>query len=214
MRGMPERTDDERGQAFALEGIIAAVIVASALILGIQAVDLEPLSSGDERTNDQLRTQVSDALDVAADAGDSYAPTDDPNALRAAATCIRREDGETVPNPAAVDPGGSTALGEILDSTLEGEFDYRIVLDYPAGAGSNDVETAVLRDTQLPDQPTVTVTRQIPLYESDKIRGNNDCGTLSGEPTLEEDRSIGFYVDNQHPDSELYAVVSLRVIAW
>lgn len=214
MRKMPEMKTDDRGQAFALEGIIAAVIVASALILGLQAVDLEPLTSGDDRTNEQLRTQVADALDVAAESGDATAPTERPNALREAVTCVRREDGETVPNPTAVDPEGSTQLGTIIDSTLDDEFNYRIVLEYPNETAANGVERTVLRETELPSQSTVTVTRRIPLYESDKIRGNEDCGELSGEPTLEEDRGLGFYVDNQDLDSELYAVVQLRVIAW
>jgi len=201
MPKMPSMKRDGRGQAFALEGIIAAVIVASALILGLQAVDLEPLTSGDDRTNEQLRTQVSDALVVA-------------NALREAATCVRREDGETVPNPAAVDPDGATQLGTILNETLDDEFTYRIVLEYPNETAANGVEQTVLRDTELPSQSTVTVTRRILLYESDKIRGNENCEQLSGEPTIEEDRSIGFYVADQHPDSELHAVVQLRVIVW
>lgn len=211
---MAPLTEDDRGQAFALEGIIAAVIVASALILGIQAVDLEPLTSGDERANEQLRTQVSDALDVAEESGDRFEPVEEPNALRGAVTCVSREDGETVPNPAAVDPEGSTALGAIFAETLDNEYNYRIALEYPNETASNGVETAVLRDTALPSQPTVSVTRQIALYDSDIIRGNEDCQPLSGNPTLEEDLSIGFYVEDQHPDSELHAVVQIRVIAW
>lgn len=203
---------NDRGQAFALEGIIAAVVVASALILGLQAVDLEPLTSGDDRSNEQLRTQAADVLAVAAESGDARAPTERPSALREAPTCVRREDGETVPNPAAVDPDGSTQLGEIFSSTLDSEFSYRVVLAYPNG--TDRIDTTVLRDTALPSQSTVTVTRQVPLYESDLIRGTSDCEPLSGEPTLEEDRGIGFYVEDQHPDSELHAVVQIRVIAW
>jgi hypothetical protein len=221
---MKEMQTDDRGQAFALEGIIAAVIVASALILGLQAVDLEPLTSGDDRTNEQLRTQVADALDVAAESGDSVAPTERPNALREAVTCVSLDEDGTgsrgprhaVPNPAAVNPEGSTQLSAILDSTLEEEFNYRIVLEYPDENASSGVERSVLRDTELPSQPTVTVTRQIPLYESDKIRGNENCETISGGITLDqgEDFDINLYVDNQHLNSELYAVVQLKVIAW
>jgi len=217
MRGTPPRpSDDERGQAFALEGIIAAVIVASALILGIQAVDIEPLTSGNERTNEELRTQVADALEVASETGERFGPADEPGALREAATCVGRdEDGNIVPNPSAADPESGAAFGSVLGASLEEDTSYRVLLEYPNASASDGVRTAVLVNESIPRIDSVTVTRQIPLYDSDKIRGTESCDTLSGEPTLEKDLSIGFYVEeDQHSDSELYAVVQIRVIAW
>jgi len=217
------------GQAFALEGIIAAVIVASALILGLQAVDIEPLTSGDERTNEELRTQVEDALELAAASETGTDPVNDPSALREAATCIRLSaagPGQTRPSPASTNPDGTAQFGAILDQTIDDEFDYRVVLEYPNASVPGGVEREILESQPadpLPTQPTVTVTRQVPLYDSDRLRGQprgnpsaGDCTVLPGTTPIGDggSGSLDFYVDDQHPDSELYAVVQIRVIAW
>ncbi len=202
-------TSDERGQAFTLEGVIAAVVIASAVILGFQAVDLAPWTSGPgDDSIDSLRGQTEDLLAVAAD--------DD--TLTRAVTCL---DGAE-PERDAYDRSSlsATELGPMLNETFyQNGFQYNVYLRYWNTTGPTRTleEVVVYPDSDNPQQVqngVISVSRRVMLYDSMPARN----GTFDCEPTVDtlENRSnaSNIYVPDAQPDSEVYNVVEVVVEVW
>lgn len=211
---------DERGQAYSIEGIIGAIVVASALVLGLQAVDIAPWA--DDTSSEQteaLRVQSQDLLDAAADR----------DALHTAVTCIDG-DGNGGPHPAVAEGSRDTdqrrdTLGTLLNRTLDNSGqEYNIYVEYQNGSTMN--RTSLTESSPSPGRSSVTATRQITLYDDDptlafddnqgqcvptRTLSNRDNVTLR-ERDLAADEDI--YIEDQHEESELYAVVKIRVVAW
>lgn len=195
--------DHSRGQAYALEGIIGAVIVVSALVLGLQVVDIAPYDSSDQQATESARLQMADTLDAAQDS----------DALRTVATCLAADD-EPHPNVASTD-GITTEFGDILANTTAESYNYQILLDYNTSSGVQTVP--VDTESPLPNQPTATVSRQVALFDSDTVYENPSCRPrvgADGEPLTLEEESGDIYIEDQDPSSELFAVVRIRVIVW
>lgn len=210
---------DTRGQAYTIEGIIGAIVIASALVLGLQAVDIAPWTEDTtDRQTESLRVQAQDVLDAA----------EDRDALRTAATCIDGDRNAT-PHPAVAAGGAAndterTVFGVLLNRTLDrNNFRYAVYLDYANATDPADVNTTALTPDRDPTRSSVAVTRQIVLFDSDPImefdadRGecvevtsgeNNTLRSRQGDP----DRDV--YVEDQNDSSELFAVVRIRVVAW
>jgi|GEM_PF-852684 len=213
-------TGTDRGQAYTLEGLIAAIILASAVLYGLQAVDVAPYTADDrsDRRLEVLRTQVSDALAVAADNG----------TLRRAVTCIDPSTGDPHPRlgqpPNAVSGGDETALGSILNATVGGtERQYIVLFDYWSPDASPPRQlTKVVYSRSGSMQLTftrepVTVTHQVPVFNSTTIRTNACNPEPSGQTVEGRATSDDLYLPYSTPassDRELYAVVTVRVIAW
>jgi len=213
---------DERGQAYTIEGIIGAIVVASALVLGLQAVDIAPWA--DDTASEQteaLRVQVQDVLEAA----------DDRDALRTAATCIDG-DGDGTPHPAVA--AGDRAsdserdqLGTLLNRSLDANgHEYNVFIEYQNNSNRADVNrTDVLVSSRSAGRSSVTVTRQVPLFDSDPtLAFDPDQGACVPTSTLSnrENVTLGasdnpteeIYIQDQHESSELYAVIKIRVEAW
>jgi len=192
----PMKHSRHRGQVFALEGIIAALVIVGALVLGLQAVDTAPWNDEERERGGDLRTELDDTLALAEDRG----------ALREAVTTVDRDG-----NPRPVVPGADTqiAFDRILDNTTAVRSDLRVEYDYHS---EGEIETVAVRDEPPSlENPTATATRQVVLLNNDTVRsgpeGEREEGTL-----LEVEDHI--YLDNQAPDDELFTVVTVRVIAW
>ncbi|WP_336327475.1 DUF7288 family protein [Halovenus sp. HT40] len=189
-----------RGQAYALEGIIGAVIVVSALVLGLQAVDIAPWTGDDERQNTETRAEISDALATAQDG----------ETLREAVTCIN-ETGD--PHPDVADPDdGTSGLGDIVGQTIADQYEYRIMLEYPTSGRTT--ETIDLGPTPvLPESDTVSVSRYVVLSDSDPLYEVDGGQCQSTGVRLDSD-DVDFYLDNQDDSEALFRIVKIRVIAW
>jgi hypothetical protein len=213
---------DERGQAYTIEGVIGAIVVASALILGLQAVDIAPWA--DDTASEQteaLRVQMQDVLEAA----------DERDALRTAATCIDG-DGDGAPHP-AVAAGSRTndsdrdQLGILLNRTLDEDgWEYNVFIEYQNDStpGNLDRERTVFT-AGSPSRSSVTVSRQVPLFDSDPTLAfdpdQGECvptSTLSNRENVtlgtRDNPSEEIYIQDQHDSSELYAVIKIRVEAW
>lgn len=198
MREMQHRRA-ERGQAYALEGIIGAVIVVSALVLGLQAVDIAPWTGGSESEIDETRIEVADVLDSAQDS----------DALRAVATCLT-SDGEPRPDVASTE-NPATGFGEILANTIADDYQYRVAIDYPTG--ESEVETVYVgAKPSLPNQQTATVSRYLAIADSDPVFDGESCEP-TGE-TLSDRDSDDLYLENRDEESNVYTVLRVRVVAW
>lgn len=214
-------TGRDRGQAYTLEGVIAAIILASALLYGLQAVDVAPYTSDDrdDRRLDTLRTQVSDALSVAADNG----------TLRRAVTCINGTTGNPhtqVGQPPNDVTGGNVAgLGAIMNGTMgQQNRQYMILFDY-WNDSIDQVDTRVVYpNVTSPNvaftREPVTVTHRVTVFNSTAIRepaGGAGCqpGSQTVADRLDSGDPFWLGADTRRVEhSELHAVVTVRVIAW
>jgi hypothetical protein len=197
---MERTSQDERGQAYALEGIIGAIIVVSALVLGLQAVDVAPWTGNQEFGSSETRAELSDTLAVAEDLG----------ALQTALTCVD-DDGNPHPEVAATDDG-VTEFGEVLNQTLDDQYTYRISVEYPTASGYES--TQIGPRPPLAEVDTVSVTRYLTLSDSDPVYEVED-GQCQQFSTLGEEES-DIYLEDPAPsgNDHLFAVVRVRVIAW
>lgn len=66
---MEKLQSDERGQAFTLEGVVASLMVLTAIVIALQATAITPLtaSTANERVEEQSRMVADDMLDTASD---------------------------------------------------------------------------------------------------------------------------------------------------
>jgi len=213
---------DDRGQAYTIEGLIGAIVVASALVLGLQAVDIAPWadSSADDQT-EALRAQAQDVLDAAADR----------DALRTAATCIDGDgDGNPHPAVAAGGRGNDTdrdTFGTLLNRTLEENGnEYNVYIEYQNGSKPSALNrTTISGNARTAVRSSVTVTRQVALFDTDPtyafVPDAGRCvptreATNRNNVTLAQRdwRGGDVYLEDQNESDELYAVVKIRVEVW
>lgn len=191
----------DRGQAYTLEGTIAAIVVVMAVFYGLQAVDTGPWAGSPDRESDRLGTQAADFLSVTAANG----------TLREAVTCYGPSkpviDGDSI--------GGDPAPFERqLNHTFDRQgVNYNLYVSY--WNGSSGRERTVLTSTDgdalaVPRENAGSATYRLALYDDDRARFNDDC---SGEgPEIRE--LSDFYVPDVNPDAELYNVVEVRLLVW
>lgn len=206
----------DRGQAYTLQGIIGAILVASALIVGLQAVDISPWTGGTSERSESLRIEVQDVLAAASDR----------DLLRTAATCIDG-DGDGTPHPAVAaggTPNGSerSAFGTLLNRTLDAnEHSYNVYVDYHNASASDGVRTIPLTRERDVTRPSVTVVRRVALFDSDPVLrfdpDRGECvptfGTNATLGTRATDPNRDIYIGDQGK-GDVYAVVRVRVVAW
>ena len=206
--------ESDRGQAYALEAVVSVLVLALALVLGMQAVDVAPWSSEADRQLDELQAQAADVLataqeegmldDVAVCVGADETDNDDDNGD---GTVTRGSDDPTLLIP-GVAP--DTEFEAWLDSTLANAAQFAIEVDYPTDDG---IETRSLTLQEPPDRPSATASTRVTLSESDEILQGAAC-TPSGDILGDVDEDGEFYFDNQDSESALYGVVTIRVIVW
>lgn len=185
-----------RGQAYTLEGIIGAIVIASALVIGLQAVDPAPWTQTDPTNPEELRTQSQDLVDAASDSGALH-------------TAIRCSNDGTPPSSEAFMEG--TGLANLTANALATD-NYRISVE-SVDPSTGDRQEWVIVAGQ-PGRTSATVTRQVAIFDSDAVLTYD--GDECDQPTLDAGTlgdSGEFYIDDHH-SGVLYAVVTVRVIVW
>lgn len=205
---------DNRGQAYTLEGIIGAIIIASALVVGIQAVNVTPWTGSGSAEAAELSAQGGDALELA----------DDRDALRTAVTCLGPGTSPT-PHPGVLstDPA-VTDLGRTLNSTGVGVSgvsqgaNYAMYVVYQDSNG--EINQTQIGPGGTPTGTSATIAKEFVLLDDDPVyslredsNGEVRC-VDTGETLSEKDDDDEIYLDDQDDSSEIFAVVQLRVIAW
>lgn len=211
--------DTPRGQAYTIEGVIGAIVVVSAVVLGLQAVDIAPWTDDTpDQEVESLRTQAADLL----------AAAEDRDALQTAALCIDG-DGTATPHPAVAAGSADTdetrdRLGILLNRALdENGFRYTVSVErYDERTG--EISTTLLTPDREPTSASVSVSRTVVLLDDDLVyQFDSDAGACRPAIVNGETETIGeranrtsgdIYLENADEDSEIYAVVRIRVIAW
>ncbi|SDQ47361.1 DUF7288 family protein [Natronobacterium texcoconense] len=211
----PPRSDDDRGQAYTLEGFIGAMIVLMAVLFALQSVVITPTTGGaaDRAIQSQVQQEAQDALVVASSAADddlSYMLRywDDDGGF---AETDQRGPGQQVYSADRF--AEEFTLGEILnDRFTEDGQNYNVELQYAnASTGpSEDLEwenqTLVYQGS--PSADAVTASYTVTLYNGQTVTSDE-----SDDPINEtEPPTIPSKYDDD--DSSLYNVVEVRVIVW
>ncbi|MFB6185033.1 MAG: hypothetical protein ABEI96_10800 [Haloarculaceae archaeon] len=219
------RLFDDRGQAYTLEGLIASVLLLSALLYGLQAVDVAPWAGG---TNDEqaesLRTQADDVLAMASD--------DD--ALRTAVSCVG-SDGNPAANVGHRGTDAGTELGTLLGHAFAANgHNYNVYFQFhePTGGRERLLVYPVLKTNpatatlpQEPDADAAAATRAVALSDGTPLLTTDDEGKCTtrvgtfGHPDSATLSGVGSSNDLYVPDendagTEFYNVVEVRVVVW
>ena len=208
MRAWTERGD--RAQGYALEAVISILVLALALVLGMQAVDIAPWTDSGDRQLEELRTQGDDVLATAQEEG----------MLREIAACVGPggdddDDGSVITRnqsePTLLIPGTEpdTAFEAWVDSTLGNVTEFAMEIEYPTEDGL-ERDSLTLRNPV--DRPSVSSSARVTLSGSDEVLRGAGCSP--SRTSLDEAGEEEFYFEDQHEDDDLYGVVTIRVIMW
>ncbi|WP_293028429.1 hypothetical protein [Natronococcus sp.] len=211
--------DSPRGQAYALEGTIAATILLVAFLVAAQSALVAPATEDPDRaTQFQLQQEIRDALVVADGEGDLSATVrswhDDASTWAGDA-----ESGESAfygaDRPPADGNGERTysadafaersTLGAILEARFGDEdrsYNVEIVAD-----GGNDGATLV--DQGSPSAEAVTASYVVTLHENDRLTA--DGNRIELERAYEDQ---GYPIAPADDAGSVYALAEVRVTVW
>lgn len=198
---------DRRGQAFTLEGFIAALLLLATVAFVINATAVTPLSSStsSQHAETQGAGLVGGVLDAAA-ANDTLRPTvlywnDSGGAFH------NSTDGGTYTNCEVPTEFGTLLTRSVYDQGWACNVNVRY-LDLDPVNGTTPVVQRVV-DSGSPSDTSVRVVRTVTLYDDDVLYDAN------GDPTNTTlVNATTFYAPDSDPSGPVYNVVQVEVIAW
>lgn len=198
----------DRGQAYSLQGVIGAIIVVSALVLGLQAISIVPFTSDGPDQGVDTKSQLEDTLDI----------IEDNDGLRTGVLCLGGAD-QTTPDPAIIstDPPFDP-IGTVLASTASQTANYNIYVVHNDTSSSDFQQLPIGPEDPITDSG-VTVTREIVLFDEDPVY---ELNRTSGECEIDDDyddvadaaSQDEIYLDNQDKNSSIFQIIQVRVVAW
>lgn len=209
-----DSTPRDRGQAYTLEGVISAAIVLTAMLYGLQVVDIGPWTSEASDRAATLETQAQDILDLTATNGN----------LSAMVRCYG-VSGKTAFSGRSVD-ASSTRFEKLLNQTFdEQNRNYNIYFYYWNATGGKERVLASFNRTEAdsgiiaPSSATAVATRKVAVFDDQptrqQTRSGNDCGSNGASVQTFNDAIGGrFYLDDISPDTTLFNVVEVRIVVW
>lgn len=191
-----------RGQAHTVEAIAAAVLIIGGLLFATQATAVTPLSAStsNQHIENQQKASVEGLLSASASDGTLEEAVLYWNASRPAFA--------STSDTGVYSEGPDTEFGETLNELLlDRRIAFNVHVRYPDGAGGTDTEPMVRMGE--PSNNAVSATRQIGLYDNSTLTSESHEGT-----TLASLSESEFYAPGIDPDTRLYTVVEVEVIAW
>lgn len=200
----------DRGQAFTLESLVAALLVLTALLFALQAVVITPNSAGslDRDTQAELIQESSDNLVTAENDGE----------LSRMVRFWDTDNGTFADDP--VDPDGNydddngyrhdllpvQDLGESLNHTVRAGNQYNVILAYQTASGDRETQRLVYQGT--PGQEVVTTSYAVTLTDDQLV-----TGPYEGDQTLDDASDSGDMPIEDLP-GPIYNVVEVRLVLW
>ena len=190
---------DDSGQAYTLEGVLGAILVVTAVVYGLGAIDTRAWQTQTDQNTQQLQNRANDLLTVAGESG----------ALREAVLCYR--DSRQIAGDD--DPAQQSEFEDMLNQTFDSQGDqYNL---YFAWNGTDERETTIassLTDESADRAPlsAATASTTVTLTDDMPRRIGDDCSADGPEIS---DIST-FYVPDIDDDSTVYNVVEVRLVVW
>ena len=188
-----------RAQVFTLEGVLAALVVLAGLVFALQAVVVTP-SESSATTGPGDANRVDSILFGAAQDG----------SLKRSVLAWGGGSflGSTSGTGHYVDDFPDNEFGNALTQSFDQSKTVNVVVRYVDSSGSLNSERLVYNG--IPTGTTVRSSVTVPLYDSDRLRQAN--GNLQvPEQTV---KGSTFYVSDQYPGNDLYAVLEVEVVVW
>lgn len=199
----------DRGQAYTLEGVIAALLLLSSVLLALQAVSITPTTPGtiDRDARAQLRTQAQDVLVASHDSGaleqavlqwntstgSFYDPYPDYN--------VSRDFGYGPKRP-------PNDFGAMLNQTFtQRGFNVNVYIEYRSGSDWTETEQRVLVRRGIPTDNAVAASHVVTLYDDMQLTAANNEQLGDLDPA-------DFYAEDIYPDDPMFNVVRVRVVIW
>jgi hypothetical protein len=198
-----------RGQAYTLEGVLGAILVVTATVYGLQAIDTRAWEDETQTDTQQLEYRASDVLTLAGTLhSDSAALTNESSALRDAVLCYR---------PGRPINGGRDRTLAEFEQMLNTTFDSQATqyqLRFSYSNGSSRISEVVSEESGDGDnRPSATAAvASTTVTVSDNMSRRRGPGCNPIPVTVAEDDSL--YMPDAAPDSPLYNVVEVRLTVW
>lgn len=190
-----------RAQAFTLEAVVASLVVLGSLLFVVQAagVTASAPSTASPQVGNQLSGVTTGTLDAAVAHG-----TLDP-ALRAWDEAGRFHGAPPAEGYYLTDP--PTPFGDLLERRLGSRaVAYNVAIHY--GFPNGTLGTQYLVRLGSPTDDAVRAARTVTLSDSDRLVAPD------GSPTNVTLANASFYAPDAAPDSTVYNVVRVEVVAW
>lgn len=212
---MASESTDDRAQAYALEGLLAAMLLFTALIFSMQSVILTPTTAGtvDQDVKGQVRAEAHDNLVIASERGElEHLARYWDNESAKFDHAYDAEVGYDWGPPCARGPSSETpaceSFGERLNATFTSRgFTYNLFVDYRNDSDIQQTDTVTVVDRGEPSSNAVTATYTVVLYD--------DVGLTStdGNRTLAELDRDEFYA-NDVDSGPVFNVLEVRLVVW
>lgn len=206
---------DRRGQAYTLEGMFSAIVVLTALLYGLQVVDVGPWTSEAASETSSLETRAQDTLDIAASEGSLS------NVTRCYGVNPESTGGYVFSGQMA--GPDATTFERLLNTTFdERNRNYNVYLYYlDEETGQKERELVSMNRTAAdsgvvaPTDSSVVASRTVVLYDDMSTRFGSDpkCGQ-QGATLKEYSNKYDWYIEDITPNSPVFNVVEVRVVVW
>ena len=208
-----------RGQAHAVEGIVAGLLLLASLVFALQVTTVTPLSAStsSQHLENQQESVADGVLAAAAEAGALK-----PAILYGSDQASGADNGRFAFHDTTDDvyyQGGAPTnrFGGILDRMLgERGLAYNVYVRYQTTGGGTNRQRMVYQgypsDNAVAAQRTVTLYDDDALYEPDGDADTDDAA----RPTTQILASAGddFYAQDAASGSGLFNVVEVEVVVW
>lgn len=199
-----------RGQTYALEGVIAALVIVTGLLFAMQAVTVTPGSGGSQQATTSQQALAADTLDTARRSGTLTRAirfwNPDEEAFHCSpsdATYYQGAKTDSSCSSPDADYMPPNEFGRLLNQTF-GSGGVNVHVRYQTTDG---IERQPLVDRGEPGSGAVTAVTTVTLSDDDPLYDVN------GDPTGETVRSGSFYAPDDG-DEQLYNVVQVELVVW
>ncbi|WP_254862465.1 DUF7288 family protein [Halovivax gelatinilyticus] len=214
-------TTDERGQAFTLEGFVAAIVLLTAVLFALQAVVITPTTGGavDRGVQAQAEQEVKDVVMTGAASDDlsklvRYYDNESEEWIDA----TFGEDADFVYNNSAY--ANVSDFGYVLNTHFfeHGGNSYNVEYIYWEDENNRSTTDAV-RMGGARGQGAVSASFTVTLYESQNLTVSGSNGPEESDETVTLEVAHDQYdypipPMEQADDSEVYNIVEVRVTVW
>ena len=190
---------EDRGQAYTLEGVLGAILVVTAVVYGLQAIDTRAWQSQTAQETQQIQYRASDMLTVAGESG----------ALREATLCYR----ESRRISGGDSPPQRSEFEDMLNQTFDSQGDqYNL---YFSWNGTDDRETTIVssltqESADRAPASVATASTTVTLTDDMQRRIGDDCN--ANGPEIQD--ASDFYIEDVNGPSTVYNVVEVRLVVW